>query len=112
MAKATIPAAELAVLQQALPGVRALEAGRTQVAAADHSAEVAQHELERLREDLKAPGGGAAAGVGAPLVKRVVDAEDRVSNAQKSKEDAEKTLNDRRDAVRDSFKKLAVHPAE
>ncbi len=114
--KTTIPASELAVLEQALPRVRALEAERSEVAAADHAAAVAQEDLERLREDLKALGGGSATagagGAAAPLVKRVVEAEDRVGAARKSKEAAEKTLSDRRDALRDSLRKLALRPPD
>ena len=43
----------------------------------------------------------------APLVKRLVDAEDRVDAARKAKEAAEKTLGDRRDAVRLALASLA-----
>jgi hypothetical protein len=114
--KPTIPASELAVLEQALPRVRALEAERAEVDAADRATSVAQEDLERLREDLKALGGGNATGAGggaaAPLVKRVVEAEDRVGLARKSKEAAEKTLGNRRDALRESLRKLAPRPPE
>ncbi len=107
--KTMIPASEIAVLEQALPRVRALEAAHTEVTAAERAAEAAQGELERLREDMKALGGGTAAGAGgaaAPLVKRVVDAEEQVSRARKTKETAEKMLNDRREALRESLLKL------
>jgi len=112
--KSTLPPSEVAVLLQALPFVRALEAGHREVTAADHATEVAQQDLERLREDLKALGGGSAAGgtAAAPLVKRVVDAEDRVGSARKGKEDAEKTLGERQDAVRNALKKLEASPAK
>jgi hypothetical protein len=40
-------------------------------------------------------------------VKRLVDAEDRVDAARKAKEAAEKTLGDRRDAVRLALASLA-----
>jgi hypothetical protein len=45
-------------------------------------------------------------------VKRVVDAEDRVEGARKSKETAEKTLSDRRDALRDALLGLTVRPSQ
>ena len=103
LAKTSIQSEDRATLEQALPRVRAFEAGRTTVLSAQHVGGEADQALERLREDLKALGGGASAGGGtaaAPLVKRLVDAEDRVDAAQKAKEAAEKTLGERRDAVR------------
>jgi len=112
--KTTIPGAELGVLLRALPRVQALEAGRVAVSAAEHAATVAQEDLERLREDLKALGGSTAGGTGvvaAPLVKRVVEAEDRVDAARKNKETAEKSLEDRREQVRASLEKLTL-PAQ
>jgi hypothetical protein len=116
LAKTTIPAPELTILQQAIPRVRALENAHAAVAAADVTARVAEEALARLREDLKALGGGTAATGGgaaaAPLVKRVVDAEDRVEGARKSKETAEKTLSDRRDALRDALLGLTVRPSQ
>ncbi len=110
----TIEPAELVVLQKALPRVQALEAGLSAVDAADRATDVAQQDLERLREDLKALGGSTAGGTGtvaAPLVKRVVDAEDQVGQARKNKELAGKTLEKRRDQLRDALKKLAPSPA-
>jgi len=102
--KATIESAELTILQQALPSVRALEAGHAAVAAQAQASQVAERALERLREDLKALGGGSATTGGsaaaAPLVKRLVEAEDLVESARKAKEAAEKTLGDRREALR------------
>ena len=41
-----------------------------------------------------------------PLVKRVVDAEERLAAAQKTKEAAEKAQDDRREALRQALKKL------
>jgi hypothetical protein len=113
--KTTIPASELAVLQRALPRVQALEAGLSAVRAADRATEVAQHDLERLRDDLKALGGSAGGGTGtvaAPLVKRVVEAEDQVGTARRNKEAAEKALEDRREQLRDALKKLALSAPE
>jgi hypothetical protein len=108
--KSTLPSSELAVLQQALPRAQSLEAAHLAVSSAERAAEVAQQALERLREDLKALGGGGASPGGAaaasPLVKRVVDAEDRVEASRHAKEVAEKTLEERREALRDALRKL------
>jgi hypothetical protein len=111
--KATIPAAELAILTQAEPRIRALEAEVTKGNEADRIAATVQHDLERLREHLKALGGGEkGAGTGAstaaaPLVKRVVDAEDKLEAARKNKETAAKELDNRREAVREILGKLS-----
>jgi hypothetical protein len=112
--KSTIPVPELTVLQHALPRVQALEAGLAAVAAADRATEVAQQDLERLREDLKALGGNAAGGTGAvaaPLVKRMTEAEDQVGAARRNKEATTKTLDERREQLRAALQKLAV-PSE
>ena len=117
--KATLPPAELAVLTQAEPRIRALEAEHARSAEADKVAATVQHDLERLREHLKALGGGekgAGAGAGsaaAPLVKRVIDAEDRLEGSRKNlegsrknKEAAAKELDRKREAVREALGKL------
>jgi hypothetical protein len=106
--KTTIAPADVAALQQALPQVRALEEGHTTVAAEAKAVEVAEQALTRLREDLKALGGAQSGGVGAPLVKRVVDAEDRLDAAHKAKEAAEKTLRDRHEALREALRPLVI----
>jgi hypothetical protein len=111
LAKSTIPSAELAALQQALPEIRALEAAHAAVDGQAHTTKVAEAALERLRLDLKALGGGSGAGgagTPAPLVKRLVDAEDRVEAAQRAREAAEKALGDRRDAVRAALAPLIL----
>jgi hypothetical protein len=113
LTRTTIPAVDLGVLQQALPKIQALELALAQVNGADKAIATADQDLERLREDLKALGGAgnAAAGGGAaaaPLVKRVVDAEDRVAAARKNKEAAEKTLDEKREALRQALGKLAA----
>jgi hypothetical protein len=110
--KATIPAAETAVLQQALGRVQALEAARAQITDAERAVHDAQADLERLREDLKALGGGSATSggtVAAPLVKRVLEAEDRLVSAQKANLAATKARDDRREALRQALQRLAPH---
>lgn len=111
LTKTSIPAAELAVLTQAEPRIRALEAERTKSNDADKVTATVQQDLERLREHMKALGGGEKAGAGAgaaaaPLVKRVIDAEDRLEAARKSKEAAVAELDKKRDAVREVLGKL------
>lgn len=112
LAKTTIPAGELAVLAQAEPRIRALEAEHAKVTEADKVSTTVEKDLERLREHLKALGGGekgAGAGGGttaAPLVKRVLDAEDRLATARKNKETAQQELDQKRAAVREILSKL------
>ena len=73
-----------------------------------------QQPLDRLREHLQALGGGekgAGAGGGtaaAPLVKRVLDAEDRLEVSGKNKEAAAKELDRKRSAVREALAKLGA----
>ena len=110
LVKTAIPAAELAVLAQAEPRIRALEAEHAKAAEADKTAATVQKDLERLREHMKALGGGdKGAGGGAaaaPLVKRVLEAEDRLDASRKNKEAAAKELDKKRDAVRETLSKL------
>jgi hypothetical protein len=114
LAKTTIPAPELAILAQAEPRIRALEAEHAKATEADKIAAQTQQDLERLREHMKALGGGdkgAGAGGGtaaAPLVKRVLEAEDSLQSARKAKEASAKELEKRRDAVREILSKLGV----
>ena len=114
LAKTTIPAAELAILAQSEPRVRALEAERAKAVEAEKVAATAQGDLERLREHMKALGGGekgAGAGGGtaaAPLVKRVLEAEDLLQSARKSKDATAKELEKKRDAVREILGKLGA----
>jgi hypothetical protein len=112
LAKSTIPAAELAILARAEPAVRALEAELARGVESDKATAQAQQDLERLREHLKALGGGDKGGgagggtAAAPLVKRVLEAEDTLSAARKTKEAAAKELDRKREAVRDALGKL------
>lgn len=114
LAKTTIAPAELAILAQAEPRIRALEAEHVKAAEADKVATTAQHDLERLREHLKALGGGekgAGAGGGtaaAPLVKRVLEAEDLLQSARKTKEATGKEIEKKADAVREILGKLGT----
>jgi len=107
--KTSIESQDRTVLEQAIPRVKAVEAGHVAFAAAEHTAKEAEAALQRLREDLKALGAGSSAGGGvaaAPLVKRLVDAEDAVASAQKAKEAAEKSRSDRKEALMKALEPL------
>lgn len=87
LVKTTIPQGELAILAQAELRIRALEAEHAKAVEADKAASTVQRDLERLREHVKALGGGdKGAGAGsaaAPLVKRVIEPEDRLETARR-----------------------------
>ncbi len=110
--KTTLPPAEVNVLRDAESRIRALEAEHAKATAADKVAATVETDLARLREDLKALGGGekgAGAGGGtaaAPLVKRLIDAEDRLDASRKNKEAAAQELERKREAVREALSKL------
>jgi hypothetical protein len=112
LAKVSIPAGELGILAQAEARIRALEAEHTKASLADKETSRVEKDLERLREHMKALGGGekgAGAGGGtsaAPLVKRLLDAEDRLAAARKNKEAAQAELDKKRDAVREVLTRL------
>ena len=66
-----------------------------------------EKDLERLREHLKALGKDSGAGPeGNPLVKRMLEAEDRLSTAQKRQETLDADQDRRRDAVRKVLERL------
>jgi hypothetical protein len=56
-------------------------------------------------------GGGSAGIAAAPLVKKVVDAEDRLDAARRNKETALREVEKRKEAVRETLKKLGTGPA-
>ena len=96
--------------------IRALEIEAKSVYAIEKVVETTNTDLERFREDLKALGsnGGSANGnaggvVATPLVKRLVDAEDRYAAAQKSRDAVSKALEERAEAVRQALKKLETN---
>lgn len=114
LAKSMIAAADLAVLRDSMDKVRAMENEAKNYRAIEKVVETTNTDLERFREDLKALGsnGGAAnAGgvVATPLVKRLVDAEDRYAAAQKNRDAVAKALEDRTEALREALKKLETN---
>ena len=115
LAKTTISSTDLGILTQAAPRITALEAEHARSKEADTATSVAETELERLREDMKALGGGDATKGGggggvaaAPLVKRVLDAEDRLELARKNKEASQRELEKRREGVREILGRLGT----
>ncbi len=105
----SLPAAEVAVLAQAEPRIRDLEGEQARAAAAEKVASDIESDLERLREHMKALGGdkGGAGTAAGPLVKRVIDAEDRLDQARRNKETASREVEKKREAVREVLKRLA-----
>jgi hypothetical protein len=112
LAKTSIAGPELAILAQAEPRIRTLKAELARVTEADATIATSKLDLERLREHMKALGGGdKGAGAGAaaaPLVKRVIEAEDRLEAARRNKEAATRELDKKREAVREVLAKLGT----
>lgn len=110
LAKTTIAESDLAILRQAEVRVRALEREHEKGAEADKAASAVEQDIVRLREHMKALGGGdkggGAGAAAAPLVKRVIDAEDRLEASRKNRESAAKELDKKREAVRAILSKL------
>lgn len=103
-----LPAAELAVANEALPKVRELEAAGRAVEAVGKEISGIEADLERIREHMRALGGdkGGAGPAAAPLVKRLLDAEDRLAAAAKRREAAEKDRAAKVEALRATLSKL------
>lgn len=104
---ASIPAAERAALAEAAARQKELEDGAKELDKTRAEVKKTEKELERLREHLKAmahdPSAGAAQ---SPIVKRVLDSEDRLTGQQKKIEGLEAEQDKRRDAVRHALEKL------
>lgn len=106
--KTTVPAAELAILAQAEPAVRALEGELVKAREAERVGTQVQQDLDRFREHLKALGeksGGPGVAASA-LVKRVLDLEDKLEASRKVRASSDEELGKRREAVRAALAKL------
>jgi hypothetical protein len=114
LAKSTIAAADLAVLKDSLDKVRAVENAAKTLREIEQIVSTTNTDLERFREDLKALGGNGSAPnaggvVATPLVKRLIDAEDRYANAQKTRDAAAKALEEKSEALHQALKKLETN---
>ncbi len=99
---ASLPAAELAVATEAAARMKDAEAARRKVEAVVREIASIEADVERFREHMKALGGdkGSAGTAAAPLVKRLLDAEDHLAAASKRREALEKDSAARSAAVR------------
>lgn len=102
-----LPAAERAVLQEATLRQRELEAAKVELDKSETDIKKTEKEIERLREHLKAMGHETSAGaVQNPVLKRILDAEDRLAALQKKQELLESDQDKRRDVVRKVLERL------
>lgn len=103
----TVPAPERAILQEAVLRQRELETAKVDLDKSEADIKKTEKEIERLREHLKAMGHETAAGaVQNPVLKRILDAEDRLAALQKKQETLESDQDKRRDVVRKVLERL------
>ncbi len=103
----SLPAPERAILGEAALRQRELEAAKGELDKSESEIKKTEKEIERLREHLKAMGHETAAGaVQNPVLKRILDAEDRLAALQKKQETLESDQDKRRDMVRKVLEKL------
>lgn len=107
----TLPAGERAILQEAILRARELDASKQEITQATEDLKKAELEIARLREHLKAMGHETAAGAAQnPVLKRLLDAEDRLTLLQKKKESAGPDQDRRREALRKVLERLPKKP--
>lgn len=106
---ASLPAPELAIATEAAARMKDAAAAAKSVEGAKKELQAINADVERFREHLKALGGdkGGTGIAAAPLVKRLLDAEDRLAAASKRLEPLERDLSVRFDAVRAVLSKLS-----
>ena len=103
----SLPAPERAILGEAALRQRELEVAKGELDKSESEIKKTEKEIERLREHLKAMGHETAAGaVQNPVLKRILDAEDRLAALQKKQETLESDQDKRRDVVRKVLEKL------
>jgi hypothetical protein len=107
LASPELAAADKAVLGEALARQKELEAALRSLDVARADLAAIEKELARLREDAKALGGDRAAAQQGPLVKRLLDAEDRHALAKKKIDTLVDDTKARAEAVRTNLAKLA-----
>lgn len=98
----TLPAADLAIAREAIAKVAKAEATDKAIALANRQIESITADIERYNEHLKALGGDqTGSGVAsAPIVKRLLDAEDKLSAAKERADALESTKSVQTDEVR------------
>ncbi|HND09649.1 MAG TPA: hypothetical protein PKL17_01765 [Pseudomonadota bacterium] len=103
----TVPATERSIAAEAYARQKDVEDAAKEVDKVRGEIKKTEKDLERLREHLKALGKDSGAGPeGNPLVKRILEAEDRLSASQKRLESLESDQDRRRDAVRKVLERL------
>ncbi len=107
-AVATLPAGEAAIAGEAAAKMKDVEETQRKLEAAAKEIAAVQADVERFREHLKALGGDKGGGgtTAAPLVKRLLDAEDRLAAANKRHEALEQERVARLEAARVVLAKL------
>ncbi|MEO6420474.1 MAG: hypothetical protein ABIP39_13745, partial [Polyangiaceae bacterium] len=105
---ASLPAPELAIATEAAAKMKDAETVAKLVEAANKDIQAINADVERFREHLKALGGdkGGTGVAAAPLVKRLLDAEDNLAAANKRLETLEKDRAVRLDVVRAVLSRL------
>ncbi len=86
MASPKLPTAEREILAEASQKIEEQQKKQRDLEHAEKERQESEHELERLRKDLEATHGDHAQGEHAALMKRVIDAEDRLSALQKQQD--------------------------
>lgn len=104
---ASLPAAERATLAEAATRQKELEDAAKELDKTRSELKKTEKEVERLREHLKAMAHDASAGAAqSPIVKRVLDTEDRLTAQQKKIEGIEGEQDKRRETVRKTLERL------
>lgn len=106
----SLPAAERATLAEAATRQKELEDAAKDLDKTRTELKKTEKEVERLREHLKAMAHDANAGAAqSPIVKRVLDTEDRLTAQQKKIEGIEGDQEKRREAIRKTLERLPKH---
>jgi hypothetical protein len=103
----TVPASERSIAAEAAARQKEWEDAGKELDKLRSDVKKAEKDLERLREHLKALGSAAAGGTdGNPLLKRILETEDRLSATQKRVEILDADQEKRKDAVRKVLERL------
>lgn len=105
---ASLPAGERAIAAEAAGKLKEAEAATKAVEVVKREITSIDTDVQRFREHLKALGGdkGGGGGAAAPLVKRLLEGEDKLAAAHKRREAAEKDRTAKLEAVRVTLAKL------